>query len=425
MPEPQMTNLLNRRAPLGIVGFAFGCLAVVAFAVVEMSGATPQLQASDDLLPVRATEGNTRVDLEWDPPEEKAVIGYRIYRVHGTRPIHGEKVLEIPAFSDIGLSNGRTYKYLVAAILNDGTEWKGYDEAVAIPGARPARESYLLVSSHATNRVLRYHAETAEFIDTFVPAGSGGLDGPMTLVFGSDGHLYVTCGPTMQGLRHNGRVLRYDGETGDFIDVFVSPVSSPIGLAFGPDGNLYVGNFHDASVHRFDGSTGETLGTFVASHAGGLDYVNSLTFGPDGNLYVTGTWDGKVLRYDGETGEFIDIFASGRGHGPNDLSFGPDGNLYVSTGDGNSLLRYDGGTGEFIDVFASDPQLINTGGHAFGPDGNLYVGSLGNERVLRFDGRSGEFNDIVASENIELLEDPVFLTFTPGSIPRVQTSNEP
>jgi hypothetical protein len=36
------------------------------------------------------------------------------------------------------------------------------------------------------------------------------------------------------------RVLRYDGTTGAFIDVFVPSISRPEYLAFGPDGNLYV-----------------------------------------------------------------------------------------------------------------------------------------------------------------------------------------
>src|ERR1700683_3211290 len=42
----------------------------------------------------------------------------------------------------------------------------------------------------------------------------------------------------------NNEVLKYDGTTGAFVSVFVSAgsggLSYPVGLAFGPDGNLYV-----------------------------------------------------------------------------------------------------------------------------------------------------------------------------------------
>jgi hypothetical protein len=138
------------------------------------------------------------------------------------------------------------------------------------------------------------------------------------LVFGPDDNLYVNSsdpGP--------GSVLRYNGTTGAFIDVFVAAGSNPFGesgpgnsrgLVFMPDGNLYVGSFPQLhpSVLRYDGTTGAFIDAFVSEGSGGLFNLTGPLFGPDGNLYIRSTdhsiGPGAVLRYDGTTGAFIDQF---------------------------------------------------------------------------------------------------------------------
>ena len=51
--------------------------------------------------------------------------------------------------------------------------------------ALPAQAQELFVSSVFTDQVLRYNGTTGAFIDAFVTAGSGGLNGPVFLVFRS------------------------------------------------------------------------------------------------------------------------------------------------------------------------------------------------------------------------------------------------
>jgi streptogramin lyase len=69
-------------------------------------------------------------------------------------------------------------------------------------------------------------------------------------------------------------VLRYNSTTGEFIDTFIPPGSGglafPFGLSFGPDGNLYVGNVATQSILRYNGTTGEFIDTFVPPGSGGL-----------------------------------------------------------------------------------------------------------------------------------------------------------
>ncbi len=251
----------------------------------------------------------------------------------------------------------------------------------------------LYVTSRVTDQVLRYDGATGAFLDVFVASGVGGLDSPWPIVFGPDGHLYV-AGNTS----HN--VVRYHGATGELMDVFVAPgaggLQFPKGMTFGPDGNLYVSSADNSAtstvpdqVLRFDGTTGAFLDVFVANGSGGLDNPNGLMFGPDGNLYVANTRGDAVNRYNGSTGAFIDAFvASGSGglDAPNFLVFRPDGLLYVSSQFTHEVLRYSATTGAFVDRLfpAGAGGLDQPFGLSFDPIGNLYLSSSLTSQVLRY-----------------------------------------
>jgi DNA-binding beta-propeller fold protein YncE len=268
----------------------------------------------------------------------------------------------------------------------------------------------LLVSNEPNNNVERFDGTTGQLIDTFVTSGSGGLQSPRGLAYGPDGNLYVSKNTTP------GSVLRYDGTTGAFLNSFAvgGGLSAAHGLVFGPDGNFYVCGLFNAAVLRYDGMTGDFIDDFASG--GGLSLPHDLTFGPDGNLYVTSIGTNSVKRYNGTTGAFMDDFVapqSGGLYGPRGLVFGPDGNLYVSEQFGSQrILRYDGHTGNFIDVFipTGSGGLAQPIGLAFGPDGNLYVSSNnGTGQILRYDGTTGAFIDVFASEQESA--GPTFILF--------------
>lgn len=276
--------------------------------------------------------------------------------------------------------------------------------------------SDLLVCDVTNDTVLRYGAQTGRFVETFVPSGSGGLDGPGAAALGPEGDLFV--GAFLSG------VHRYDSTTGDFIARFAaSNTGTPLeatDLASSGD-RLFVADFLGAGflppggVLRFDEGTNAFV-EFIPPGSGGLASPNSLAFGFTQNLtdnrsalYVTSVGPDEVLRYSLFTdfggafmaGDFIDTFVSAGSGGlsrARGLAFGPDRDLYVASELNDRILRYDATTGAFLDTFVSGGSggLDRPTDLTFGPDGNLYVisrSSGGGREVLRFDGETGAFID--------------------------------
>lgn len=179
------------------------------------------------------------------------------------------------------------------------------------------RDGKLYVSAAGDDAILRYDLNTGAYIDAFVPTGSGGLADPMALSFGPDGNLYVISDWTAQ-------ILRYNGSTGAFMDVFAAylPGIAYRGLAFGSDGYLYTGDFVFAKIMKYNTQTGASS-VFVQGTFG--DFMpNDLAFGPDGNLYVAdASWD-KVLRFNAQTGAPLGTFVENAPNAPSALLFTPE-----------------------------------------------------------------------------------------------------
>lgn len=189
-----------------------------------------------------------------------------------------------------------------------------------------------LVCSFDTDQVLEYEARTGAFVGVFVDsgAGNGNLNGPDAgLTFGPDGNLYV---PSF----FNNRVKRFDGQSGAFIDNFVIPATSglanPRTVVFPGDGFLYVTSEGNDRVIRCDATDGTFVDNFVwndpavpGDETGGLDAPSGMAFGPDGRLWVASLNTDAVLRYDAATGAFVDeIVSSSSGiNAPTFLLFTP------------------------------------------------------------------------------------------------------
>jgi WD40 repeat protein len=210
----------------------------------------------------------------------------------------------------------------------------------------------LFVSSSTAGEVLRFDSFTAEYKGVFIKAHEGGLVRPGALGFGPDNYAYVADGGS-------NRILKYDRD-GNFVEVFAdgetSDLNGPAMIVFDKN-TLIVSSARTNSILRYDMKTKEYMGALVPPGSGGLVTPVGLEFGPDGNLYTSSFGTNEVLRYDGRTGEFIDKVvpaSSGLLDGPRAIRFGgPNSDLYVINFNTSVILKFDRLTGALIRVLAT------------------------------------------------------------------------
>lgn len=202
--------------------------------------------------------------------------------------------------------------------------------SVACSGA--LAERFVLVGSWG-GEIRRFKLDGTS-MGTFIAAGTAGMSFPDGMAYGPDGHLYVSDA-------NNARVLKFNGATGAAMGTFAAGGMQRAGYcAFGPDGKLYVCSNGDNAVHRYDPSSGAHLGAFALAtgSASGMSYPAGLAW--NGNtMYVSGFVDGKVYRFDATTGASLGTL-NGTFNQPLYLRFGAGGNLFVSEYGRNAIARY-------------------------------------------------------------------------------------
>lgn len=314
-------------------------------------------------------------------------------------------------------------------------------------------DEVLYIGDVGDDTVKTIDAKTGKLVGTFVESGSGGLSGPMGLIF-RGGRLLVV---NQNFGADNGEILRYNRRTGDFVDPLVASDDpnapyAPRGMVRAPYGDtLYVADVgtqdddcrNQGRIARYRGSNGQYLGDLDRSGFGAAFHPRGLVLGPDGLLYVSAIGcplpedplfaplTGYILRFNPGTGRFLNVFASDLTvtslHRPEGLVFDEHGDIWVASfradaADSDKILKLDGKTGKLRSVLPLAPPTSSGGKRAyaqailFGPGGDLFIpisggdGSVAGE-VRRCDTHRKSLScKVIVPANGTLIA-PYYLTF--------------
>lgn len=260
------------------------------------------------------------------------------------------------------------------------------------------RKDFLYIGDGSDDAVKTFDAEKGRFLGRFVATNSNGLHGPRGLIFDYGDNLLVTNQNVDQP--ENGNVLKYDGQTGEFMGQLVRSDAAgapfaPRGIVLSKQNVLYVADIFDPNtgqgeVRMYNGTTGVFLGNL--DHSGFQEpfHPRGVVFGPDGLLYVSvfdinNPLNGWVLRFNPKKKKFLDVFIRSNDvnnlHRPEGLVFGPDDNLYITSfrrdaSDTDKILIFDGESGKLLDkinLYSVGQARAFAQALLFGPDGKLFV----------------------------------------------------
>jgi sugar lactone lactonase YvrE len=242
------------------------------------------------------------------------------------------------------------------------------------------------------------------------------LSRPKDVALGSDGAIWIadTQNNKIRKLTPGGEVVTVAGSTGGLQDGPGAQARfyTPHGLAVGADGAVYVADGDNHAIRKIvEGPVGASVSTLAGGIEGPADgtgaeaqfaYPTGLAFGPDGALYVADRYNHRIRRV--TTGGVVTTFAGstpgsvdGRGteaafNEPTRLAFDASGFLWVVDAGSHRVRRISpdgwvttvaGGEQGFADGVATGAAFSQPAGIAVAPDGTVWVSDTLNSALRR------------------------------------------
>jgi DNA-binding beta-propeller fold protein YncE len=219
----------------------------------------------------------------------------------------------------------------------------------------------------------------------------------------TDGYLYVAVYSNGSGGTNDGSVLRFDPWTGAYAgQVGNGFLSDPVSIAFGPDGNMYVGDSGGGNdlIFRFNPATGAYLGTLGNGFVSDAFGLLAIGFGADGNLYASANSGQALARLNPTTGAYLGLLGNGFFNTLSAITTDLNGRLLVGQFNGTgSQMRFRETDGAYLGMFANSGFAPSVSGSGTLPNGYTVVRATSGstQYVARFDPTDGAYKGLFAA----------------------------
>lgn len=252
----------------------------------------------------------------------------------------------------------------------------------------------IYVTEIAGDRVVRAYNRAGKPVGILKPPRSTGAEHTP---------VYVAINPKNEDVyvsdRLTGKIYVYDAK-GKYLRTFAPKGNlgggfAPLGLAFGPDGTLYVTDVRQvpAKSHRVVAFAPDGTLTHSIGAPGQLSFPNGIAVDSHGNLQVSDSNNGRLVVFN-VAGKMLATISPGVGEGdlglPRGVAIDDGGRLYVVDTSDHTVRTYDVSnadvpTPKFIASFGGEGQLDGTfqypNGVATDTRSHIYVTDRENNRV--------------------------------------------